>query len=132
MWKLGEPTDEYRRRHKQFEKKKTAQLLAVLANLDTLMKGLTDGLKLEQVATFGFVHSEPRGVLAVDQKGGGKLAQTRLYVFPDRETETVHPLILGDKTSQKDDISFCSGHVEKNFPQRGKAHEPEKTLQQGL
>jgi hypothetical protein len=100
MWKLADPTEEYERRRKRFEKKKRNQLLAVLDNLDTLMQGLKDGLKLEQVATFGFVHREPCGVLAVDQKGGGaKLAQTRLYVYPDKESMTVHPIILGDKPS---------------------------------
>ena len=129
MWNLAEPTDEYKRRHTRFEKKKPKQLLAVLANLSTLMKGLRDGLKLEQVAAFGFVHREPRGVLAVDQKGGVKLAQTRLYVYPDRATETVHPITLGDKASQKGDIEFCSDYVESLLAQGGKSHEPQKTLQ---
>jgi hypothetical protein len=129
MWKLAEPTDEYKRRQAKFAKKKRNQLLAVLANLDAFMKGLNDGLKLEQVATFGFVHSEPRGVLAIDQKGGIKLAQTRLYVYPDRKTKTVHLITLGDKGSQKADIEFCSEYVGSLQARGEKTHEPEKTLQ---
>jgi hypothetical protein len=128
MWILAEPTDVYRRRHKRYEKKKRNQLLAVLDNLDTLMKGLNQGLKLEQVMTFGFVHSEPHGVLAVDQTGGKKLAETRLYIFPDKETLTVYPITLGDKGSQQEDIETCALFTKQMRTQRGGVHEPEKTL----
>jgi hypothetical protein len=127
MWKLTEPTDEYQRRCKRFEKKKLKQFVAVLGNLDTLLKALNEGLTLEQVATFGFVHSEPKGVLAVDQKGGAKLAQTRLYVYPDRKAQLIHLLTLGDKGTQKGDIEFCSDYVD-TLSKREKAHEPEKAL----
>jgi hypothetical protein len=130
MWKLAEPTDEYVRRHKRFEKKKRGQLLAVLDNLDTLMKGLNEGLKLEQVATFGFVHREPHGVLAIDQRGGAKLAQTRLYIYPDTETMTVYRITLGEKGSQKDDIETCNLFMKQvRNRRRGDEHEPQKTLQ---
>src|SRR5438128_2504602 len=60
-------------------------LAALLDNLDTVIVGLNSGLKIEQVRTFGFTHSEPHGVFAIDQKGGhGQgLTQMRLYVYPD-------------------------------------------------
>jgi hypothetical protein len=51
-------------------------------------------------------------VVAIDQKGEGKnLAQTRLYVFPDLETETLYLITLGDKQSQKADIAACRTFV---------------------
>lgn len=128
MWTLAEPTDEYKRRFTRFDKKKRRQSLATLANLDTLIKALIDGLKLEQVVTFGFVHTEPKGVLAVDQKGGAKLAETRLYIYPDKRTEIVHLLTLGDKRTQKGDIEFCSDYVESLLAKGVKANEPEKAL----
>jgi hypothetical protein len=47
---------------------------------------------------------EATGILA--------LAQTRLYVYLDRETRTVHLITLGDKGSQRADIKFSSEFVE--------------------
>lgn len=130
MWKL-EPTDEYQRRHKRYEKKHSRELAAVLDNLDTVMKALKDGLKLEQVRTFGFAHAEPHGVLALDQKGGHGtgLAQTRLYVYLDQhdpKAPVMHVITLGDKGSQSDDIRYCSEFVLSL--RESQSDEPEKTL----
>jgi hypothetical protein len=110
MWKLV-PTDEYERRHKRYEKNHPRELLAVLDNLDTYFKSLEAGVKPPQIK-HGFMHSEPLGVVAIDQKGGGKnLAQTRLYVYPDTEAETLYVMTLGDKRSQKADIATCRTFV---------------------
>jgi hypothetical protein len=110
MWTL-EPTDDYERRHKRYTKDHPRELAAVLDNLDTFLRALQAGAKVQQ-ARFGFIHPEPHGVLAVDQKGGGKaLAQTRLYVYPDPDTETLHLIILGDKRSQREDIKTCNNFV---------------------
>jgi hypothetical protein len=128
MWTLAEATEDYLRRQKRYEKKKRKQLMAVLDNLDTFMKALNDGLTLEQVATFGFVHPEPHGVLAIDQKGGGKLAQTRLYIYPDKESLMAYRVTLGDKGSQQEDIQTCNRFVEQVRAQKGMAHEPQETL----
>jgi hypothetical protein len=87
------------------------ELQAVLDNLDTYFKSLEAGVKPLQIK-HGFMHSEPLGAVAIDQKGGGKsLAQTRLYVYPEPETETLHLITLGDKQSQKDDIATCRTFV---------------------
>lgn len=60
----------------------------------------------------GFLHPEPQGVLAIDQKGSGKaLAETRLYVYPDEDDEIAHVITLGDKRSQPDDIALCRQFV---------------------
>jgi len=80
MWTLAK-TDEYERRHKRFEKKRPRELAAVLDN-DTFFTALQGGAKPQQIR-MGCIHAEPHGVLAIDQKGGGKnLAQTRLLHLP--------------------------------------------------
>ena len=63
---------------------------------------------------FGFIHPEPYGALAIDQKGGGSgLKQTRLYTYPQKSEEILHLIIVGDKSSQKSDIEFCSQFVKR-------------------
>ena len=60
------------------------------------------------------MHNEPLGVVAIDQKGGGRnLAETRLYVYADVTTETLHVITLGDKRSQKNDIATCQTFVNE-------------------
>jgi len=76
MWALASE-DEWDRRLKRFEKKRPRELAAALDNLDTFHKTLNNGVKSRE-AKFGFIHPEPLGVLAIDQKGGGpNLAQIR-------------------------------------------------------
>jgi hypothetical protein len=112
MWQLI-PTAEYQRRHKRYEKDHPRELQAVLSNLDTYKAALDAGTNPLQVRA-GFIHPERRGVVAIDQKGGGpKLAQTRLYVYPETTTETLYVLTLGDKRSQRDDIKYCHWFVEQ-------------------
>jgi hypothetical protein len=73
------------------------------------------------------MHHEPLGVVAIDQKGGGKsLAQTRLYVYPDTETETLYVITLGDKGSQKDDIATCRAFVNELRTEGQDTHEDEE------
>ncbi len=115
MWQIT-TTDDYIKSHRWYEKKRPRQLCAVLDNLDTFLRALNEnGMKLEQVRTLGFIHSEPRGVLAIDQKGGGdgtKIAQTRLYIFANAKTEVIHLLRIGDKESQKEDITISCNLVQ--------------------
>ncbi len=118
MWVL-EPTDEFLRRRERFEKKHPRELLAVLDNLDTYFKALVAGAKPQQIRT-GFLHPEPKGVMAIDQKGGGTaLKATRLYLFPDETTSVVHLITVGDKQTQPDDIQFCKRFVDRLYSQKG-------------
>ncbi len=105
MWKL-QPTEEFAARHKRWGKNHPAELKAVLGNLDTYFEALILGTKPLQIKC-GFIHPERQGVVAINQRGGGRnLAQTRLYAYPDIRTETLHLLTLGDKTTQKADIAL--------------------------
>ena len=128
MWVI-QRTDEYERRSRSYQKKHPRELAAVLDNLDTLHQALNRGVKPRQ-ARFGFIHVEPSGVLAIDQKGGGaKLAQARLYVYPDAEHEVLYLLTLGDKRTQHQDIENCKHFVaqirEWQGEERGDIHGPE-------
>ena len=106
MWQLV-PTDEYIRRLKQFAKKNTRELQAMLDNLDTYFETLQSGVPALQVR-HGFMHTETHGAIAIDQKGcSGKPTQTRLYVFADADTETLHLITIGTKKSQRDDNASC-------------------------
>lgn len=128
MWKL-EPSDDYARDHRRYEKKRPRELVAVTDNLDTFFETLKGGAKLPQIK-FGFIHPEPQGVLAIDQKGGGKsLAQTRLYIFPDPKTQVIHLIALGDKGSQSQDLQTCRNFMQELRQKETEHHEQEQALQ---
>ncbi len=113
-WQI-EYTDKYEKKLKWYEKKHPNELLAVLDNLDTYFKALQLTGNPLQVKT-GFIHNEPKGIKALDQKGGKqktKLKQTRLYIFSYTEENVLYVLTIGDKQSQKEDIKWCQGYVKK-------------------
>jgi hypothetical protein len=121
MWTI-QPEDDYTRRLKKWPKKYRRELLAVHDNLDTYLSLLNSGTSVEQ-AKFGFVHVESGGALAIDQKGAGaSTLETRLYIYPDKSTEVIHLITLGDKQTQKDDNELCRAFV--------KALQPEPTVRQ--
>lgn len=111
MWNV-ELTDEFEKRHRQFEKKNPRELAAVLENLQRYQDALNDGGRPETIQ-FGFIHHEPKGVKAIDQKGGGnKLKQTRLYTYAYLDGETLYLITLGDKKTQPADIKRCNKFVD--------------------
>jgi hypothetical protein len=110
MWTL-QPTEEFARKYKWFEKKRPRELEAMLLNLQTYLTALEFGTKPMQIK-YKFVHPEPMDVYAIDQRGGaGKLAQARLYLHPDLERRILHQLTIGDKKSQASDILFCKQFI---------------------
>lgn len=86
------------------------------------MQALDQGSKPAQIQG-GCIHREPMGVVAFDERGGGKkeggknlgkgLRPTRLYTFPEMQTEVLHTIILGDKSTQSDDISHAKQYVKE-------------------
>lgn len=113
MWELL-PSDEFTRKQRRWPKKYRRELAAVLRNLNTVHQSLVAGATVESVRAFGFVHAEPRGVLALDQSGGGAgLKQVRLYVYPHETARTLYVLTIGDKASRsRKDIPFCTQFVD--------------------
>jgi len=120
MWGILK-TDQYLRRYKRYDKKKKNELNAVLNNLDIFLVSLRSGKKPKPLI-YGFLHGEPSDVIAIDQTGGQNLAATRLYVYPDVETETLYLLTLGDKSTQEADIQDCKQFVKqiRADPNRGR------------
>ena len=120
MWDF-EPTEEFGRRVKRFKKDNPRELNAATVNLRKLQRALQEGANPLNLP-FGFIHREQRGVLAIDQKGGGKsLAQARLYIYLDRDSQAIHLITLGDKGSQKDDVeSSRPSSSTRSTPKRRK------------
>ena len=103
------PTQNYGRDHREYEKKRPNELVAVINNLDTYVGTLNGGVHPLQIKD-GFIHDEPEGIKALDQKGGGqkvKLEQTRLYIYPKVEACQLWLLAIGSKTNQKRDVRNC-------------------------
>ncbi len=85
--------------------------MAMHDNLDTFFTALNRGTPLENSVRFGFVHAEPKGIKAIDQKGAG-VKQTRLYILPNNTTKIIHLITVGDKNSQKADVRYASDFVD--------------------
>ena len=116
MWVLEKDT-EFDTKLRRWPKKHRRELVAVLDNLDTVLKALQKGTRPEQVKRqLGCVHANyPLGFWSIDQRGGGgNLKLTRLYVFPDESQEVLYQLTLGDKDSQSRDVKFCREWVESH------------------
>jgi len=113
-WEIKK-TNKFGRKHKRYEKKRSYELQAVWINLEKYVKSLQLGTPIQQINA-GFIHNEPKGIKALDQKGGGKkrkLQETRLYIFPHTDQKILYLLTIGNKNSQDEDIKFCIEQVEK-------------------
>lgn len=111
MWRQS-VTDTFARKVKKWPKKHRRELAAMLANVEGLFTALSSGAKVESLR-FGFVHAEPGGVLAVDQKGGGSgLKETRLYTYPHVASETLYLITVGDKGTQGEDVRYAKAFVD--------------------
>lgn len=111
MWQI-EPSTQWPKDQKWYEKKRPREFAAVLHNLQRYLDQLNAARNARAVQG-GYLHNEPNGVVAIDQKGGGAgLQETRLYTFADSSTKTLHLITVGDKNSQSADIKFCSDFVK--------------------
>ena len=117
MWEV-EPTTRWSKDQRFYAKKRPSELAAVLHNLERYLEQITAAPN-PKVVQGGYLHPEPGGVVAIDQKGGGgNLQQTRLYTYAYAERNVLYLIAIGDKQSQPADIQFCSKFV-KNL-QEGK------------
>jgi hypothetical protein len=112
MWEL-QPLEKYAKRYGKWPKKHNRELQAMQHNLHIFLEALQSGQKPAAVK-FGFIHPEPGGVLAIDQKGGGPhLKETRLYIYPDEARERLVVITIGDKDSQPQDIQTCNEFIQE-------------------
>ena len=106
-------SDLFDRRLKEHQKKHSDETRAVLNNLDTYQRAVRAGADPRKRHA-GFMHTEPMGVVAIDQRGADrKLRETRLYVYPDADEQVIRLITIGDKNSQKVDIDLCREFVDR-------------------
>ncbi len=111
MWQI-QPTTGWEKDCKHYEKKRPDELAAVLRNLERYLQILKVS-KNSKCIQAGYLHPEPMGVVAIDQKGGGaNLQETRLYVYADDQSQFVHLIAIGDKDAQHADIEYCKDFVK--------------------
>ena len=102
------PHSSYLRDLRWYAKKRPAELSAVLRNLDRTRTRLANSPPARTIQA-GFLHPEPHGMVAIDQRGGaGRLQETRLYCYAQADTRTLHLLGVGDKSSQHADLARLS------------------------
>jgi hypothetical protein len=95
------------------EKNHPNELKAVFENLSKYVSTLEKGVK-PVLIQMGCIHPEKKGAISIDQRGQkGRLMQTRLYLFADETTQTLHLITLGDKRTQSEDIKECNEYIEK-------------------
>ena len=81
-----------------------AELAAVARNLQRYLDLLNAAPNSKAVQAW-FLHREPAGVVAVDQKGAtGNPAETRLYTLADDSEKVLYLIVIGEKGSQQNDI----------------------------
>jgi hypothetical protein len=111
IWTIEQPIDELGKMSKPLVKKYRRELKNLLGNLQVYLDALNAGATPTQIHR-GFLHQEPHGVLAIDQRGDGEgLKEFRLYIYPDTDQRKLYLLALGDKNSQKSDIASCTRWV---------------------
>ena len=110
----AELADGFSARFKRFQKKYEKESQAMLSNLETYLKAIQEGVHPQHFKA-GFIHLEPDGIKAIDQKGADmkKPAQTRLYVFPEIERSLLHIITVGDKQDQGADVNLARTFVRR-------------------
>ena len=113
-WKI-EPSGIFERKLNQYRKKHPNETKNALLNLDRYKDALDAGTKPAQIQG-GFIHSEPHGVVAVDQRGArkgskGTPRQTRLYIYAYVQEEVLYLITIGDKKSQTQDLKDCEEFI---------------------
>ena len=102
------PHSSYLRDLRWYRKKRPVELAALHRNLERYMTLLARSASARSVHA-GFLHPEPHGMVAIDQRGGGgRLQETRLYCYAHAGSRTVHLLGIGDKSSQSADLARLS------------------------
>ena len=111
VWQV-EPTTQFTADSHWYAKKRPDELKAVLNNLGRYVSQLREAKNAACVHA-GYLHPEPHGIIAIDQKGGGgNLQETRFYVFPDQVNRILYLITIGNKNEQQDDIKLATRFVE--------------------
>ena len=114
-WKLS-PTKNCESHIKKYGKpQKKKHLDAVLANLQTFRKVISAPGVIPQSVKAVYIHRRYRsGLMSIGQEGGGVgLTKTRLYIWPDSETRTIHMFHIGGEKGQSKDVDECYSEIRK-------------------
>lgn len=110
-WRI-ETTTQFEVARRWYEKKRPAELAAVLNNLGRYFSLLNNAINAACVQA-GYLHHEPQGIVALDQKGGKpNLQETRFYLYPHQRTQVVYLITIGNKSEQHDDILLAKRFVD--------------------
>jgi hypothetical protein len=96
----------------KFYKRHRREYGSLFTNLDKILKLLNAGNKIGGFQV-GFFRSEGAGVYRIGQTGVPGAKESRLYVFPDQETKTMHILEIGTKDTQTADINEAKNTVKR-------------------
>jgi hypothetical protein len=111
MWRI-EKTDQMERDQKWYEKKRPNEFAAVMRNLERYL-GLIKVSKNSKCAEAGYLHKEPGGIIAIDQKGfAGNLQETRLYTLADDAAQIIYLITIGNKSTQHSDVELSKQFAE--------------------
>ncbi len=111
MWTI-EPSTQWEKDQRWYDKKRPDELAALLRNLKRYL-ALLNVSKNSKCVEAGYLHKEPMGVVAIDQKGSGaNLQETRLYTYADDEQKLVHLIAIGGKDAQHSDIEYSKAFVQ--------------------
>jgi hypothetical protein len=115
MWVI-EATTAWEKDQKYYSKKHSRELAAILRNVDRYQKLLIVSPNSRAVQA-GFLHHEPMGIVALDQKGGGgNLQETRGYTYADDENKVLYLITIGNKSNQSSDIELAKEFVQSVKP----------------
>jgi len=110
-WSLRE-SEFFESKFRRYQKKHPTETVAILDNLDTYVRTLNADVKPPLIKA-GFIHREPQGVIAIDQKGiKGRPRQIRLYIYAVEVDQVLYLITIGDKNTQKRDLADCREFVD--------------------
>jgi putative component of toxin-antitoxin plasmid stabilization module len=89
---------------KRFAKDYSREYELLFANLDKVLGVLRAGNKIGSFQ-IGFFRSEGDGVYRIGQTGVEGAQESRLYIYPDQENQTMYILTIGTKNHQQADIN---------------------------
>jgi hypothetical protein len=111
VWEVVEE-ERFSTRLERFMKKRPTETDGCLVGLNKYHQTLCDGVKPFQIKA-GYIHPEPKGIVAIDQGSGVGLTELRLYAFAFEPTRALHLITMGDKKSQSKDILEAERFVDK-------------------
>lgn len=103
---------------KRYARKHHAETASCFVNLEKVMALLNSGNKIGSF-NLSFFRHEKAGIFRIGQRGRKGLKETRLYVFPDEDAQTMVLLTIGDKDSQSRDIEQAGNIVQQYKENQG-------------